>query len=587
MDEAMLASENPLRLRQYEFPLPKEGDTLQPTNCYSTKEPLEKHDESWPVLYVLTSESEHAAYIGETTNYRRRMRQHSNNADKQKWSFDKTLLIDSPEFNQSVTFDFENRLIELFMADEQYTVTNKNNGYSQTDYFNRIEYRQRFRELWGLLKDGGYAIHGIEELENSDLFKYSPFKTLTPDQADTIEKILATIKQNEDCITLVEGMPGTGKTILAVTLLFKLANEPRFKAKKIGFVSPMDSLRATLRKTVKTLPGLKAKDIMGPSDVANRMAESNERYDVLVIDEAHRLTDEKGVQGVKTYRDTCEKIGLPTSADHIDWIIKCCKMPIFFYDKKQKVKATGLGGERFDAKMTELENKGFLVKECQLTTQMRVRGGDEYLDLVYDLLDNKMDRHRTFEFTSIFSRKPFDPSKEPNQEMVPKYQLGLFKDFSSFCKLQQEKEGEAGLSRMMAGYAWPWISKKDEAAFDITIEGIQKRWNSTTKDWVNSDNALEEVGSIHTIQGYDLNYGFVIIGNDLKFDSENQQVIVNRQGFYDKGAKKTSDENTLREVIINAYYVLLTRGTLGTFIYVCDPALRDYMARWIPYIKLD
>ena len=73
---------------------------------------------------------------------------------------------------------------------------------------------------------------------------------------------------------------------------------------------------------------------------------------------------------------------------------------------------------------------------------------------------------------------------------------------------------------MAAGYTWDWISKKDSSAYDIEIEGIRKRWNNASGgNWVNSPNAVHEVGSIHTVQGYDLNYGFIIIGNDLKYDA--------------------------------------------------------------------
>lgn len=61
---------------------------------------------------------------------------------------------------------------------------------------------------------------------------------------------------------------------------------------------------------------------------------------------------------------------------------------------------------------------------------------------------------------------------------------------------------------MTAGFAWKWETKKHKDAFDIVIEGVPKRWNSSQKDWVNPPNAVNEVGCIHTAQGYDLNYGF-------------------------------------------------------------------------------
>ena len=210
---------NEFALRQYTLPLPQPFEASESLQDFGTPKPGSHHDESWPVLYILTNSKNKTAYIGQTTNYQRRMRQHAANADK---DFDRTLLIDNPTFNQSATFEFENRLIELFCADEKYQVTNANNGYAQFDYFERPQYRQKFRTPWTKLREENYAIHPIEDLENTDLFKFSPFKTLTPDQYETIEAIYKRLEQeHEDVmhgapkrkrVTVVNGAPGTGKT---------------------------------------------------------------------------------------------------------------------------------------------------------------------------------------------------------------------------------------------------------------------------------------------------------------------------------------------------------------------------------------
>lgn len=106
---------NEFALRQYTLPLPQPFETSESLQDFGTPKPGAHHDESWPVLYILTNSRNKTAYIGQTTNYQRRMKQHAANVDK---DFDRTLLIDNPTFNQSATFEFENRLIELFCADE-------------------------------------------------------------------------------------------------------------------------------------------------------------------------------------------------------------------------------------------------------------------------------------------------------------------------------------------------------------------------------------------------------------------------------------------------------------------------------------
>jgi DUF2075 family protein len=149
------------------------------------------------------------------------------------------------------------------------------------------------------------------------------------------------------------------------------------------------------------------------------------------------------------------------------------------------------------------------------------------------------------------------------------------------------REQEHGLARLVAGYAWKWITKKQKDAFDIEIDGLSLRWNQTQRDWINSPGAIDEVGSIHTVQGYDLNFAGVIIGRDLRFDPVAQRIVFDRSNYHDtKGRENNpklgitySDEDLLAYVR-NIYTVLLTRGIRGTYVYVCDDALREHLKRY-------
>lgn len=439
---------NEFALRQYTLPLPKPFETSESLQDFGTPEPGAHHDESWPVLYILTNSKKKTAYIGQTTNYQRRMKQHAANADK---DFDRTLLIDNPTFNQSATFEFENRLIELFCADEKYRVTNGNNGYAQFDYFERPQYRQKFRTLWTKLREENYAIHPIEELENTDLFKFSPFKTLTPDQYETIETIYKRLEQEQKDVeqggpkkkrvTIVNGAPGTGKTILAISLMFKIKNEPKLSGLRVGFVTPMESLNKTLKKLTRYLPGLKPGDILTPSDVTKK-----DRYDILLVDEAHRLGNYLTAgAGIGAFYNTCERLNLPRTSSQVDWIFKCCDKAYLFYDPKQQVRASGLNRDDLEQRLNQLEEAGIETEEFNLSTQMRVRGGDEYLDFIYDLLDNKAYMHAGMKFEELFSSEPYDSrAGDPNSD-VPRYQFGIIDRFEEFCSLQQAKEEEVGL----------------------------------------------------------------------------------------------------------------------------------------------
>jgi DUF2075 family protein len=149
----------------------------------------------------------------------------------------------------------------------------------------------------------------------------------------------------------------------------------------------------------------------------------------------------------------------------------------------------------------------------------------------------------------------------------------------------KEKNNEYGLCRMVAGYAWDWKTKNDDSIdYDIEIDGLKLKWNSKTQDWVNSENSINEVGCIHTIQGYDLNYTGVIIAPEFGYDLDKGEFFVDKEKYKDTaGYVGIENEEELFEYIKNIYKTLLTRGIKGTYVYVSNESLKDYLS---DYIKL-
>jgi DUF2075 family protein len=163
------------------------------------------------------------------------------------------------------------------------------------------------------------------------------------------------------------------------------------------------------------------------------------------------------------------------------------------------------------------------------------------------------------------------------------FELKLFDNIDDLVNEISEKENKEGLSRLVAGYAWEWVSKKDKNKFDIEISNVKLKWNSVAVDWVNSPNSINEVGCIHTTQGYDLNYTGVIIGPEIDYDFENNQFIIYKDRYKDKAGKNTiSAESILKEYIVNIYKTILLRGIKGTFIYAVNDNLKNYLAQFIP-----
>jgi DUF2075 family protein len=198
---------------------------------------------------------------------------------------------------------------------------------------------------------------------------------------------------------------------------------------------------------------------------------------------------------------------------------------------------------------------------------MRVLGGADYIEYIRKILSS-------------------DP---PIRTRIEDYDFRLFDNVEDMHEAIRRRESEVQLARLVAGFAWPWKTKTDPSAFDIDIDGYRLRWNQAQTDWINSPTSVDEVGSIHTVQGYDLNYAGVIIGPDLRFDLDTKSIVVDRARYYDKKGKENNPklglvytDNDLLRYITNIYAVLLTRGMRGTYVFVHDKALREYLRHFIP-----
>ncbi len=290
---------------------------------------LDRRRTNWPVVYVIDDldgagqDSGRLAqvYVGESLNARSRMHQHLDSGTKPGLRTVRVVMGD--EFNKSVCLDLESYLIRLFAGDGAYTVLNLNGGITDADYFRRDDYRASFPTIFEELRREGLFTRSIAEIENSDLFKLSPFKALTPDQAIAIEDILeglfADVEAGEGSTIVIQGSAGTGKTVVGVYLMKLLkdigAATPddildsdwmfsEFYAEgyrelaenlRVGLVVPQQSLRESIRRVFRRTPRLSPSMVLSPFDVGK----ATEPFDLLIVDEAHRLSS------VRTSRPRC------------------------------------------------------------------------------------------------------------------------------------------------------------------------------------------------------------------------------------------------------------------------------------------
>lgn len=548
---------------------------------------------NWPVVYTLNNTNE--IYIGETRSAVSRIRQHHQNEEKRR--LEKLHVIIDKTFNKSAALDLESYLIRLFAGEGKFSVLNRNDGIVDSDYFNREQYQEVFDEIFDELRSRGFFSRSIQEIQNLDLYKFSPFKAPTSEQAtigsEIVERFLSDLRDDVQGEEVLQGGAGTGKTVMAIYLLkllrdierrdlseeidtdtmfsefFMEGNQQLLTGFTAGLVIPQQALRESVKKVFRNTPALGDTQVLTPFEVG----ESEGTFDFLIVDEAHRLNQRanqpSGMQN-KRFRLINETLFGDDNDEltQLDWIRAKSKHRVLMIDYNQTVRPADINMRTVNELVGSARDK---ERYFVLETQMRVKAGAGYSDFIRQLLDG-----------ALASQAPY---------LGDEYEFGVFTDLEKMRDIIKRRDDKYDLSRMVAGFAWEWKSKRTKFAYDIEEGGIRLRWNSTDKDWINSKDSVNEVGSIHTVQGYDLNYAGVIIGRDLRMDPISGEIYFDRENYFDKkgmennsrrGIKYTDDD--ILAYVKNVYSVLLSRGIRGTFIYVCDEPLREYFLKYLSHL---
>lgn len=378
------------------------------------------------------------------------------------------------------------------------------------------------------------------------------------DQKVVYENILKSCinakKKNENHVFIVEGGPGTGKSVLAINLLVKLTNDEML----CQYVTKNAAPREVYFKKLKGKYTQKYIGNLFKGSGVYIDSQKNE-FDALIVDEAHRLNERSGL-----FRNQGE--------NQIKEIINASKVSIFFIDEKQKVTIHDIGSKTEIRKFAE--EKGAKVTEMKLYSQFRCNGSDGYLAWIDDVLYD--------EATANFDGFQYN------------YDFRILDDPNEVRELIEEKNKGRNKSRIISGYCWDWISKKQaEKSLEYDIEiprhDFKMKWNfGNSKTWAIDEDSVNESGCIHTSQGLEFDYVGVIIGDDLRF--ENGRVITDftKRASTDKslsgikGMAKKNPQLAMEisdEIIRNTYRTLLTRGMKGCYVFCTNKPLADYFKK--------
>lgn len=491
-----------------------------------------------------------------------RASQHSKDKEKAEYHFKRIHIITGDAFDTAEAMHCEALLIRLLEADGTMKVVNPRKGNKKNFYARQQIFEGEFDQLWIRLQEMGLVrSRDVRTVVNSQMYKYFPNAELNIQQKNALEFIVNTLDSGELAApgkpyknrpVVVEGNMGTGKTVLAVALFQYLKTHEPYCYKKIGFVVPHPATRDVIGRVFRDTQGLFRKDSMGPTQI------TKEHYDIIICDEAHKLRKNMNQRTYgRNFKNACERLGLDTSADELDWILKQSDYQILFYDPVQRVSPSNIDSESMKRRLYDEWGR---FRPVILDDQMRIKAGKGYVEYIRHVLKQACSSPKYFE----------------------NYELKLFDSFKEMHEKILEKEEQYGLCRLCTGYGWKWSGDKKEDASDIVLDGISIKWNSCTTGWLCDEKLKYEMGSVYSLHGLDLNYAGVVIGPELYFDENSGKIRINEEHFFDEMLKRGTSEEEQLEFLQNIYAVLMCRGIEGTYVYVCDEGLRRYMRKFIP-----
>lgn len=377
---------------------------------------------------------------------------------------------------------------------------------------------------------------------------------LIDDQKVVFENALAIAgkaSEKSKQVLIVEGGPGTGKSVVAVNLLVSLTAKGLVAKYVTKNAAPRDVFQSKLTGTMKKTAI--ANLFTGSGSFTS--AKKNE-FDALVVDEAHRLNEKSGL-----YANLGD--------NQIKELINTAKFSVFFIDEDQRVTFKDIG--RKVEILRWAKQSGAAVTQLELASQFRCNGSDGYLAW----LDNTLQVRST-----------------ANEKLdVSEFDFRIVDSPQTLRGLIVEKNKDNNKARLVAGYCWDWASKKNSRLSDVVIPeyGFSMQWN-LSKDgglWIMAKDSVDQIGCIHTCQGLEVDYIGVIVGPDLVVRNGKVVTSPEKRSKHDKSlsgykklfkSKPAEARDRADAIIKNTYRTLMTRGMKGCYVYFSDKETAAYFS---------
>ena len=530
-------------------------------------------------VYIINDKkrgSDFEVYVGETADIRNRTRQHLNVDRKMKTFWEdfsesnssSMYVIGHELFNKSLTLDIENRLMQYLLSVDNISRVHNSRTNQQNEYFTSDKLDEIFSDIWKSLNKKNKSLFPIESIiKDSAIFKASPFHKLTQEQINAKEEILDKIKEavildEKGQLIIVEGEAGSGKTVLMSTLLYEIGKYNLDLDKNLDIHLLVNhNEHVSIYNQIVTKLGLSTKSnniVSKPTSFINNHS-SNEKVDVVIVDEAHLLL----TQGKQSYQ----------GENHLNDLLERAKVVVIVFDLKQVLTTEQIWElDKLNYHFDSAKNKN---NHIILRNQMRINSDETTIEWIRNLVDNQKVQNIPYDKKG-YEIKVFDNPNELEQSIKDKAQ-----------------NTDSGISRMLATFDWQYKTKPPEKEdyWRVKVGNWSMPWNYQFKvskeqsklPWVEQEQSIDEIGSTYTIQGLDLNFAGVIIGPSVKY--RNGKIVFDEQSSANKKAtrRRTLEDGSKQyfseTLLKNELNVLLTRGVNGLYIYAVDNQLREALKK--------
>ncbi|AUI71246.1 DUF2075 domain-containing protein [Companilactobacillus alimentarius] len=389
-----------------------------------------------------------------------------------------------------------------------------------------------------------------------------PNKDLTDEQEQVLNDILEFTRQGlqskQKSVFQLNGDAGTGKSVILTQLFLKLETFAKQNQNDNYFLVNHPELLKVYQENAGEFPQLRKNRFLRPTSFINRLHKIGKKADVVVIDEAHLLLSESD-----HYNNFMQQ-------NQLEEIIKLSKVVILVFDARQVLKLKSFWS---DQRLAQVIPKNIRFKTATLKAQMRMQAPVKIIKWIDDLTDDlQLDKLNQINSDYLSSDADYD--------------FRIYKDAEKMYQDLRAKNNEIGESRIVATADYPSTldGKKhyvNEGKFHLPWD----QYNYSKVTWAQKPETINEIGSIYTVQGFDLNYVAVIIGPSIVHDGTDK-IRIDVSKYEDQEAFKNRHENDIekleeakRRIILNSMNVLLKRGIKGCFVYFHDQQIFQNLKR--------